>query len=82
MIISINYPAGHRRTEKWEPCDLFCPMCGVKKVWLEQSLGDYYCGPEYICIECSHRFTIQGPYKIEQKDITSFRVLDVLKSVT
>lgn len=80
MIIEIHYPAGHTITEEWKLCDLLCPSCGNRYVWVEQGEGDYYQGPEYICVKCGEVFTIQGPYKITRDHIGAFRVLEVLRS--
>jgi hypothetical protein len=38
---------------KWKRCpDTHCPCCGSKAVYVEDSDGDYYCGPTYVCIIC------------------------------
>jgi hypothetical protein len=57
----LNEYATHHYIDEYEKCPLHCPNCGVQSVWEEQSEGDYYAGPEFICITCSHNFTIQGP---------------------
>lgn len=51
----------HHYIEEYERVDLFCPHCGQQKVWEEQSRGDYYCGPNYLCESCGSAFTLQGP---------------------
>lgn len=60
--ITIEYPAGHSRTEKWSPTELFCPFCGKRNVWAEDGDGDYYTGVEYICLDCSCSHSQQGPW--------------------
>lgn len=57
----INEYDSHHYIEEFLPCDLFCPNCGYRSVWREQSPGDYYVGQEFICTACAHDFTIQGP---------------------
>lgn len=57
----LNEYSTHHYIEEFEKCDLFCPNCGVRSVWQEQSQGDYYLGETFICISCDHDFSIQGP---------------------
>lgn len=38
--------------------------CGGQSVWKEDSPGDYYVGEGYLCVECHHAWTIQGPAKV------------------
>ena len=60
MKVLNEYPY-HHYIDDFEKCNLFCPNCGIRSVWQEQSPGDYYVGGEFICTACSHDFTIQGP---------------------
>lgn len=39
------------RDWKREPTT-FCPCCGEQQVWVEDSAGDYYVGPTYLCVAC------------------------------
>jgi predicted RNA-binding Zn-ribbon protein involved in translation (DUF1610 family) len=81
MIIEIRYPAGHTISEEWKECELFCPNCGLKKVWKEQGQGDYYQGPEHICAGCGNQFSIQGPIQVVPNHISAFRILEVIRRV-
>ena len=60
----LNEFPNHHYFDEYEKCDLFCPNCGIKEVWQEQSSGDYYVGEDFICVACKHNFTIQGPVPI------------------
>lgn len=60
MKVINEYPT-HHYVDEYIKGDLFCPQCGKQSVWEEQSDGDYYCGPDYICDACGSRFTIQRP---------------------
>ncbi len=74
----LNEYDNHHYIQEFEKSDLFCPHCGTKEVWEEQSEGDYYTGPDFICATCSHEFSIQGP---RLKDSTTFlKKLDQLRS--
>lgn len=59
--VVVKYSAGHTSTSWWLRGGLFCPECGAKGVWEEQSDGDYYVGPDYACTTCGAVFTYQGP---------------------
>jgi len=62
-----NFPKprhfSHKYGETWKKVELFCPNCGTRNVWEEQSGGDYYVGCELACTACANHFTIQGPYE-------------------
>ncbi len=60
MKVLSEYPH-HHYIDEYKKCDFFCPNCGLKEVWQEQSSGDYYVGEDLICTACKHYFTIQGP---------------------
>ena len=52
----------HSYQETWIPDEMFCPNCGKKgNVWVQNSEGDYYVGPLFLCTACSAEWTIQGP---------------------
>lgn len=54
----------HQYEETWEKIDMYCPNCGKQDVWHENSPGDYYVGEGYLCTDCKHVWTIQGPHEI------------------
>jgi len=56
-----EYPT-HHYMEEYCLDALYCPDCGKQQIWAEQSPGDYYCGPIYLCAACGCNFTIQGPH--------------------
>src|SRR5208282_1311777 len=57
LEIEITYPNGAVRSERWELSELFCPNCGKRGcVWCEDDPGDYYVGPDYLCMACSTVF--------------------------
>ena len=66
--LDVRYAMGHSYPETWKLGELFCPECGKQGVWEEQSDGDYYVGANFLCIECCHAFTIQGPYNAKESD--------------
>lgn len=68
ITVLTKYETGHSRESEWEKGDLYCPSCGAREVYEEQSGGDYYQGADYLCIKCTAVFTIQGPYLTESKD--------------
>jgi transposase-like protein len=63
VTFDVKYKLGHSYQETWEDGNMHCPGCGVKGVWEEQSDGDYYCGPSFMCPSCGAEFTMQygGP---------------------
>ena len=60
--VEVKYSLGHtlRSTYVFEK-SLHCPNCGALSVWCDSSEGDYYVGPTYVCTECRHTWTMQGP---------------------
>jgi predicted RNA-binding Zn-ribbon protein involved in translation (DUF1610 family) len=38
--------------------DNYCPNCGKKSVYVADDEGDFYVGPDYICIECKFLFSM------------------------
>lgn len=61
MKILNEYPGSHHYWTTFEKGKLFCVNCGAQEVWEEGGAGDYYCGADFICIKCDHRWTLQGP---------------------
>lgn len=45
----------------WDVGDYYCPNCGERTVYEENGEGDYYVGPDLICVLCSAAWTMQGP---------------------
>lgn len=56
--VEINLRSFHRN-EWWFKTQLFCPICGKRNVWEEDSAGDYYAGPAILCLDCGG--TMQHP---------------------
>lgn len=61
MKVINQYPSYHY-IEEYKLTDYFCPNCGSKNVWEEDSEGDFYVGPSLVCTKCRCQFTMQGPY--------------------
>lgn len=58
VVVYVKYEAGHYSRESWSETDLYCPTCGCKSVWAEDSPGDYYEGPGHLCVSCRTSFTL------------------------
>lgn len=56
--VEVKYALGHTYKFKYELSDLFCPNCGQRTVWVEQSVGDYYEGPNHLCRKCNYKFSL------------------------
>lgn len=52
------------RKEIWEQVDLYCPTCGSKPVWQEQTDDDYYIGKDHLCTKCETVFNVPHIRKI------------------
>ena len=52
-------PAKHTYEFRFQISELFCPECGKQDVWIEDSPGDFYVGPEHRCGSCGNEFTMQ-----------------------
>lgn len=52
-------PATHTYDYKFLQTALYCPTCGAQNVWVEDSPGDYYIGPEHRCGSCDAEFHLQ-----------------------
>jgi hypothetical protein len=66
--IDVRYQLGHVTTKDFDLTDYFCPQCGNKSVWVEDSEGDYYEGPQFICTHCESSFRLPRIYKIEDME--------------
>lgn len=65
--VTVKYELGHSIDFNYKKDEtVHCLSCGKKEVWAEQSEGDYYAGPNYVCTHCNATFTFQGPGKDEQ----------------
>ncbi len=40
---------------EWIKAGCFCPGCGGEATWVQNSEGDYYNGPTYVCLGCESR---------------------------
>ena len=49
-------PAKHTYDFTFLQTSLFCPKCGERDVWDEDSAGDYYVGSEHRCGSCGYEF--------------------------
>ncbi len=78
MKVLDEYATHHYFTEYELNSELYCPNCGKKEVWTEQSEGDYYTGATNLCLHCEHYFSIQGPSTIESPNRR--RILDQLRA--
>ena len=37
---------------KWVKSGNHCPGCGSAETWVKNDDGDYYVGPDYVCLSC------------------------------
>lgn len=58
VTFSQQYPLGHSYLHTYAPTDYFCPHCGRRDVWEECSDGDYYQGPDILCLYCGGGFCL------------------------
>jgi hypothetical protein len=68
MKVTLEFGESHHYTREYTQSSGadYCPGCGsIGTLWVENSPGDYYCGPDNICTHCGCSFTIQGPSKAE-----------------
>lgn len=54
--VNVKYEAGHNIDYEYSLTELFCPICGNKTVYVDQGYGDYYLGPDHLCITCNSTF--------------------------
>ena len=52
--------------KKYTKVDTYCPNCGKQSVFEADGEGDYYVGPDCVCLECDSVFTWQGASKADQ----------------
>lgn len=77
MKVLNEYPGKHHYWTEYEKTEYFCPNCGANEVWQEQDPGDYYCGEDWLCLSCSHGWTMRGPYTL--KEINEYGILAQLR---
>lgn len=54
-----NGNISHEHTETFDHDEsLFCPHCGTKNVWIDQSGGDCYVGENHVCVNCGTVFCL------------------------
>lgn len=70
--------ASHHYFTNFDKADIYCPRCGHKEVWIEDGVGDYYCGPQFLCIACDSVWTMQGPLTASNKN--TLKKLDQLRT--
>lgn len=82
MKVLNEYPNSHHYLEEYNLDEsLFCPGCSKATVYVEQSGGDYYEGPEHICISCDSTFSLpRGPDKT--KEPNTLGIIEQLKTKT
>ena len=76
--VTVKYDAGHLSSSKWKQGNLYCINCGNQSVWEEQSEGDYYVGPENLCLVCGATFTHQ--FSGVKNDGTRDQIMNQIKS--
>lgn len=64
--VTIKFHWGEYKTTYLKE-EVFCPNCGEKKVWSENSEGDYYIGPTYLCIGCNFAFHLPSSGETTEK---------------
>lgn len=69
MKVLNEYPGCHHYWNNFEKSEYYCPNCGTKEVWQEQGSGDYYLGEEWLCTNCNHGWTMQGPYTVKEINV-------------
>ncbi len=57
MKIVIKYPKS-KNTVNLLPTDYHCVKCGGKTVMELDEEGDYYIGPDYVCLTCNTKFNL------------------------
>lgn len=55
--------------EGWKKEDYYCPYCGLQTICVEDSEGDYYVGPKYVCYTCAGSFTFQSGVVINDENL-------------
>lgn len=59
MTVVLQYPT-HHYIETYVLTSMHCPGCGEQRVWMEDGVGDYYCGSNHVCAACGSEFTWQS----------------------
>lgn len=80
MNVLNEYPGRHHYMETYvNNIKLYCPNCGHQGLVWESLSGDYYVGPQYICVDCSNAFYLpSGPSKL--KDPNELKKVEQLRS--
>jgi predicted RNA-binding Zn-ribbon protein involved in translation (DUF1610 family) len=66
--VTVNY-GNHQYHYEYAKSAYFCPNCGSEEVWVEQSDGDYYQGPNHVCTSCTALFTLpSGADPVEESE--------------
>lgn len=62
-----EYPGHHHYWETYtKDVKLHCVNCGSKGIWVASD-GDYYAGPDHVCTECGHKFSMPcGPGEMRE----------------
>lgn len=58
VSLEVKYELGHSYHETWTQTSFRCPNCGEQAVWVNTGGGDFYEGPQHICSDCEHTFTL------------------------
>ena len=79
VAVQVKYEAGHSYRESWSATDLHCPRCGAKAVWVEGGPGDYYEGPQHLCVACRTSFALPSLTEFHEKHWQTTQRLDAIK---
>lgn len=78
--VIVHYKLGHSYDFEYQyEKDLHCPNCGKNSVWIEASEGDFYCGPNHVCINCHFTFNIPTLRKAGYEDEQVITQLNFIK---
>lgn len=78
MKALIEYDTHHYWMEYELDREIYCPACGASgTVWVEVGGGDYYAGPDYVCLNCSSIFSL--PFMRDAKEKHDIRLIEQLK---
>lgn len=53
MKVILEFKNSHHYEREYEKTEYYCPLCGKQDIWEEQGPGDYYQGPDYLCVNCN-----------------------------
>lgn len=78
---SIRNPLGtHYYDHAYVQTKLYCPLCGVRGLWVEDGPGDVEAGQEYVCAACGGDGCSIGFYTdAERKCDTTRQVVEALR---